>query len=95
MPRLVTKFKYMKPGSGGKSVGGYARYIATREGVEKIDSKSARLKSSQRTHFIDSENSLRRKNAERYAPLGYAVLSWTSGGWMFTKATRTIWQIRR
>lgn len=37
MPRLVTKFKYMKPGSGGKSVGGYARYIATREGVEKID----------------------------------------------------------
>ena len=37
MPRLVTKFKYMKPGSGGKSAGGYARYIATREGVEKID----------------------------------------------------------
>ena len=27
----------MKPGSGGKTVGGYARYIATREGVEKID----------------------------------------------------------
>ena len=37
MPRLVTKFKYLKPGSGGKSVGGYARYIATREGVEKLD----------------------------------------------------------
>ena len=37
MPRLVTKFKYLKPGGGGKSVGGYARYIATREGVEKID----------------------------------------------------------
>ena len=37
MPRLVTKFKYLKPGSGGKSVGGYAKYIATREGVEKID----------------------------------------------------------
>lgn len=37
MPRLVSKFKYMKPGSGGKSVGGYAKYIATREGVEKID----------------------------------------------------------
>lgn len=37
MPRLVTKFKYMKPGSGGKSAGGYARYIATREGVERID----------------------------------------------------------
>lgn len=27
----------MKPGSGGKSVGGYAKYIATREGVEKLD----------------------------------------------------------
>ncbi|MGM9661365.1 MAG: MobP3 family relaxase [Faecousia sp.] len=37
MPRLVTKFKYLKPGQNGKSVGGYARYIATREGVEKID----------------------------------------------------------
>lgn len=36
MPRLVTKFKYMKPGKG-KSAGGYAKYIATREGVEKID----------------------------------------------------------
>lgn len=36
MPRLVTKFKYLKPGDG-KSVGGYARYIATREGVEKLD----------------------------------------------------------
>lgn len=37
MPRLVTKFKYIKPGSGGKPMGGYAKYIATREGVEKID----------------------------------------------------------
>ena len=37
MPRLVSKFKYMKPSSGGKSVGGYAKYIATREGVEKLD----------------------------------------------------------
>lgn len=37
MPRLVSKFKYMKPGAGGKSIGGYAKYIATREGVEKID----------------------------------------------------------
>lgn len=37
MPRLVTKFKYLKSRGGGKSVGGYARYIATREGVERID----------------------------------------------------------
>lgn len=26
-----------KPGAGGRSVGGYARYIATREGAERID----------------------------------------------------------
>ena len=35
MAKLVTKFKYLKPGK--KEKGGYARYIATREGVEKID----------------------------------------------------------
>ncbi len=32
-----TKFKYLKP-SDKRSPGGYAKYIATREGVEKIDS---------------------------------------------------------
>ncbi len=36
MAKLVTKFKYLQPGRG-KSPGGYAQYIATREGVEKID----------------------------------------------------------
>ena len=35
MARLVTKFKYLKPNK--KAKGGYARYIATRDGVEKID----------------------------------------------------------
>ena len=35
MAKLVTKFKYLKPGR--KKKGGYAQYIATREGVEKID----------------------------------------------------------
>ena len=35
MAKLVTKFKYLKPGR--KEKGGFARYIATREGVEKID----------------------------------------------------------
>lgn len=37
MPKLVTKFRYMKCGPGGGSMGGYAKYIATREGVEKLD----------------------------------------------------------
>lgn len=36
MPKLITKFKFIQPGKG-KSVGGYAQYIATREGVEMID----------------------------------------------------------
>lgn len=36
MSRLITKFKYLKP-EDRKNVGGYAEYIATREGVEKID----------------------------------------------------------
>ncbi|MGN0461472.1 MAG: MobP3 family relaxase [Ruminococcus sp.] len=37
MAGLVTKFKYLKP-NRKVSAGGYAKYIATREGVEKIDS---------------------------------------------------------
>ena len=41
MARLITKFKYMKPrkqqGKTSRQPGGYAKYIATREGVEKID----------------------------------------------------------
>lgn len=36
MAKLVTKFKYLKPNTP-HSVGGYAKYIGTREGVEKID----------------------------------------------------------
>lgn len=36
MAKLVTKFKYLKP-NRKISAGGYAKYIATREGVEKID----------------------------------------------------------
>ena len=35
MAKLVTKFKYLKPGSN--SSGKYLKYIATREGVEMID----------------------------------------------------------
>ena len=34
MAKLITKFKYLKPGDGA---GGYLKYIATREGVDKID----------------------------------------------------------
>ena len=36
MAKLVTKFKYLKLGAR-QGLGGYAKYIATRDGVEKID----------------------------------------------------------
>ena len=36
MAKLITKFKYLKP-NRKQSAGGYAKYIATREGVECID----------------------------------------------------------
>ncbi len=36
MAKLITKFKYLKPGEGS-GAGKYVKYIATREGVEKID----------------------------------------------------------
>lgn len=36
MAKLVTKFKYLKP-NRKVSAGGYAKYISTRDGVEKID----------------------------------------------------------
>lgn len=36
MARIVTKFKYLKPNRSA-SAGGYAKYIATRDGVDKVD----------------------------------------------------------
>ena len=41
MARLVTKFKYLKPDQE-KPIGGYATYIATREGVAKMRSSLAK-----------------------------------------------------
>ena len=39
MAKLIVKIKYMKPGRS-RNLGKYARYIATREGVQKIDESS-------------------------------------------------------
>ena len=47
MVRLITKFKYLKP-HHEKSIGGYAKYIATREGVEKIDDSVKHAPASQK-----------------------------------------------
>lgn len=66
MARLITKFKYLKP-ENRKNVGGYAEYIATREGVEKIDEsrkfapatdKQRRLIQKILADFPDSRSSL-------------------------------------
>ena len=47
MARLVTKFKFLNQ-QGKKGVGGYAKYIATREGVEKIDRSFEHAKATKR-----------------------------------------------
>ena len=52
MPKLVTKFKYMKSGARGNSAGGYARYIATREGVEKIDDSHRHAPATQKQQTL-------------------------------------------
>ena len=66
MARLITKFKYLKP-EDRKNVGGYAEYIATREGVEKIDeskrnatatNKQKQLIKKILSDFPDSKSSL-------------------------------------
>ena len=58
MPRLVTKFKYLKPGAGGRSVGGYARYIATREGVERIDDSHRHAPATQKQQALIEKNDI-------------------------------------
>lgn len=66
MAKLITKFKYLKP-NDRKSIGGYAKYIATREGVDKIDQsfklsptsdKQKKLIKQILEDFPDSKNSL-------------------------------------
>lgn len=80
MARLVTKFKYMKPGDK-LSPGGYAKYIATREGVEKID-ESFKLKPATVNQqqliakilrdFPDSKNSLEYEDYRQNKTIGTA-----------------------
>lgn len=66
MAKLITKFKYLKP-NDQNSIGGYAKYIATREGVDKIDesfklapstAKQKELIKKILEDFPDSKNSL-------------------------------------
>ena len=45
MARLVTKFKYYKP-HHGKNLGGYAKYIALRQGAEFLSDNKKGLPST-------------------------------------------------
>ena len=80
MARLITKFKYLKP-EDRKNVGGYAEYIATREGVEKIDEsrkfapatdKQQRLIQKILADFPDSRSSLEYEDYLKEKTIGAA-----------------------
>ncbi len=51
MAKLILKVNYFKPGRS-KSMGGYARYVATREGVEKIDDTTLKLQATEKQNDL-------------------------------------------
>lgn len=80
MARLITKFKYLKP-SDRNSIGGYAKYIATREGVDKIDDsqkfapttgKQKKLIAKLLKDFPDSRDSFEYEDYQRSMTIGAA-----------------------
>ncbi len=87
MARLVTKFKYLKP-DDKLSPGGYAKYIATREGVDKIDESfkqkpvtwnQKKLIAKILRDFPDSKNSLEYEDYIQNKTVGTAseFITWT------------------
>ena len=80
MPRLVTKFKYLKP-NDRLSAGGYAEYIATREGAERIDDSRKLLPATEQQKklirrllkdFPDSKHSLEHEDYLQAQTIGAA-----------------------
>lgn len=80
MAKLITKFKYLKP-NARQSVGGYAKYIATREGVDKIDESLKFTNSSVKQQqfiqkilkdFPDSKDSLEYEDYLKNSTIGNA-----------------------
>ena len=80
MPRLVTKFKYLKP-TDRLSAGGYAEYIATREGAERIDDSQRLLPATEKQKklirrllkdFPDSKHSLEHEDYLQAKTVGAA-----------------------
>lgn len=80
MAKLVTKFKYLKP-NARQGVGGYAKYIATREGVDKIDESYKLAQSSKKQRqliqkilrdFPDTKEMLEYEDYEKDPTVGNA-----------------------
>lgn len=80
MAKLITKFKYLKP-NVRQSVGGYAKYIATREGVERIDESYKLAQSSIKQQqliqkilrdFPDSKETLEYEDYQKEPTVGNA-----------------------
>ena len=103
MARLITKFKYLKP-EDRKNIGGYAEYIATREGVEKIDesrkfapatNKQKQLIKKILSDFPDSRSSLEYEDYLKDKTIGTAsefitrMLEENADEMMHTKPTPT------
>lgn len=81
MARIITKFKYLKPDERNH-FGGYAEYIATREGVEKIDeskrnapatNKQKQLIKKILSDFPDSKSSLEYEDYLKEKTVGAAL----------------------
>ena len=53
MAKIIVKSSYLKP-NARKNVGNYVRYIATREGVEKIDESKKYLPATEKQKQIIS-----------------------------------------
>lgn len=80
MAKLITKFKFIKSGSK-KGIGGYAKYIATREHVDEIDDSKKFDVSTKRqeqlitkilSDFPDSKNMLEYEDYVRNKTIGTA-----------------------
>lgn len=80
MAKLITKFKYLKP-NDRNSIGGYAKYIATREGVDRIDqsyklspssAKQQQLIEKILNDFPDSREMLEYEDYEKEPTVGNA-----------------------
>ena len=68
MAILVTKFRYYKSGSS-KARGGYLKYIATRDHVQKIDDKQANFDATEKQKELITAKTEALQSAKRIEEL--------------------------